>query len=231
MPKIFLSLRQVQRLVIENRYQVEKKNTTTIFFPGGDLGELALIFSTANNYGFSVNQKKVYQVLTKVLGSKEIFFPEDGSFIFDFFQRSKSYGLVKRDIDFLKTKTEKIVSEKKLNQFQSALLIVYGEKWSVYSQSLIEVDNERKEKIPVSVFVFHQSLVDKQHRKLCQYLIKEKAVRLYPGCDEEYLYQVLSTESENFLFEGLKENYQGLPIFKVKFNEKGEFEVEEMGKI
>lgn len=273
MAKIFLSLKQVQQLVFKNRYQVKEeknflsrcfeavydneRNLPSLTLPGGDFFELALIFATANNYGFLVNREKTYQILIDYLGGEKNFhFHEEKSFqknnissqgkksfisscIFmtDFFKKANVYNLNQEDLNFLIKKREDLLSKKKViltnnkTVEESALLLVYGKKWSIYPYSFINILEEEEKEVPVSVLVFHQSLVDQRHKELVEQLIKDKGVELYPGCDEEYLYEVLSIEMENFLFEGLKEKYQGLPIFKIEFDEQGVFKVDEMGKI
>lgn len=279
MTKFVLNKQQVSQLIFENKYPVgeefqflsrcfegnypKKENLPALAFPGGDLGELALIFSTANTYGFKVDREKTYQTLIKII-SKEKFFHYHVSLdekeflnlqknqIVDltnhiisgclhttaFFKNPKTYNLEEEDLQFLKEKIQYLI-KKNISPFgfrketeEAAVLIIYGKNWSIYPQHFLKISLEGEEKLlPVSVFVFHQSLIDERHKLLSQKLIEEKAVELYPGCDKDYLYQVISAETENHLFESLKFKNEKLPVFKVEFKNEGSFVVDEMGNI
>lgn len=79
------------------------------------------------------------------------------------------------------------------------------------------------------LFVYHETLINKLHKELSKKLIEEKAVELFPGCDEEYLYETISETAENYLFEILNKVAKNLPIFQVNFDVDGTFKAKEMG--
>lgn len=110
---------------------------------------------------------------------------------------------------------------------EGAILIVKG-NFGIYPRFLMKTEEGVRE---VEVFVFQQSLVDQRHRILSKKLLEKKAVKLFPGCDEEYLYEVLSEEAEVHLFETAKRLAVGLPIFAVDFKDDGSFVVEERGEV
>lgn len=145
-----------------------------------------------------------------------------------------AYHLENNDIKFINSilativaKIEKPVVLKGEHQ-EGAILLVKGE-FGIYPRYTLSSPSDKQ--VEVEVFVYHQSLVNKRHKLLAEKLVEKGAVKLYPGCDEEYLYQVLSDEGENHLFETSKRLAKGLPLFQVKFKEDGGFEVEEMGEI
>jgi hypothetical protein len=73
--------------------------------------------------------------------------------------------------------------------------------------------------------------VNERHRLIAKKLIEERAVKFFPDCDEEYLFEALSETTENHLFETLKRLASGLPIFEVGFENDGSFKIKEMGKV
>lgn len=81
------------------------------------------------------------------------------------------------------------------------------------------------------LFIFQETLTNRNHRVLAKKLIEEKAVELYPGCDEEYLYEALSEVTEIQLYETIKNLAAELPIFQVSFDADGTFRIKEMGKV
>lgn len=143
----------------------------------------------------------------------------------------ESYGF---EVD--RKKSAKIINEvfniqkkpPRLNkQYEGAVLQVRG----VYSVNpLFSVRTERGN-IKGEMFVFHETFTNNKHKILAKKLIENKAVKLFPGCDEEYLYEVLSEVTESHLFETLKRLASGLSMFQVNFENDGSFDIKEMGKL
>lgn len=266
---------QIMDLVSSNRYKVEEKtkflsrcidgrykdklkdqnskiktesNTAelpALAIPGADAGELALIFATANVYGFKVDEEKVLKSLIEIVGGEKNFsfhsdhhgdpkIPASGcghlkQMNFDL----KSYNLEKEQMVFIrkslstlkKKGTEEIILEGE--HLEGAVLQVKG-RYGIYPRYFLEIEGGSTE---VQVFVFHSTLVNQRHRMLVSTLLKNKAVKLSSGCDDEYLYEVLSETTENHLFETAKRLASGLPIYLVEFAEDGNFIIKEMGKI
>lgn len=263
MDKIILDKHQIADLIFKNRYlssansffsrcidgrYENEENLPALALPGADLGELALIFATANNFGFQVDQEKVFETLTEVLGGQENFhfhtddhtdpkIPAAGCGYWGQVQLDPlSYHLEKKDIDFIGKKLlilATIISKIRKpivvegEHKEGAILFIKG-NFGVYPRYFLDTDEGEK---LVEVFVYHQTLVDRRHKFLAKKLLEKKAVILYPGCDEEYLYQVMSDETENHLMETLKRLAKGLPIFQVKFKEDKRFEIEEWGTV
>lgn len=113
------------------------------------------------------------------------------------------------------------------NHFNGAILHIRGN----YSlEQAFSFPNKEGIKIG-ELFIFHESFVNIKHRELAKKLIQDKVVSLFPGCDEEYLYEALSDATENYLFDLLKKQAEGLPLYLVEFEEDGSFLVREMGRI
>lgn len=136
------------------------------------------------------------------------------------------------DVD--KEKTAKITKEvvgktnvSKHEAFSGAILQIRG-NYSV--SSAFSVSSNRGE-IQGKLFIFHETITNRNHRVISKKLIGEKAVKLYPGTDEEYLYEVLSETTENYVIETVKRLASGLPLYLVKFADSGSFTIEEMGTV
>ncbi|MFN4212503.1 MAG: hypothetical protein ACK4FL_00890 [Microgenomates group bacterium] len=152
------------------------------------------------------------------------------------------YHLEEKDINFIREKLRVLTTTaEKTRQLvilhgehkEAAILIVKG-NYGIYPHYTVfdrSSQNGNLQPVEVQVFVYQQTLANQRRRLLAKKLIEKKAVTLYPGCDEEYLYEVLSDEAENHLFETLKRLAKNLPIFEVKFKNDGEFEVEERGEV
>ena len=256
MNKVILSLEQVDELVRENRYKVNPKkkflsrcidgryfneeDLPALAFPGADVGELALIFATANSYGFDVDKEKVLKSLVDVIGGKENFRlhtdshadPKEPAAGCGHWKQinldPKAYNLETKEIDFIKKNInvgKSITLEGE--HMEGAVLLVKG-NWGVLPQAHLETDQGKR---LVEVFVYHQSLVDERHRVLTKALIKNEAVHFLNGEDEEWLYHALSDVSENHLMETARRLAKGLPIYQVVFVADGNFKVEQQGSV
>ena len=261
MAKIFLNKDQIQDLVWKNRYKIEnrqkflsrcvdgryrnKGNLPPLAIPGADAGELALIFAAANTYGFEIDEEKVFASLLEVVGGVKNFnfhsdhhgdpkIPASGcGHIKQQNLDPKVYGLNKNQTQFVnetlmkakKSGAKEIILEG--DHQERAVLQIQG-PYSLYSRFSEQIDQGKTQR---QVFIFHSTLVNERHELIAKKLIEEKAVKLFPGCDEEYLYEALSEVTESHLFETLKRLASGLPIFQVGFDSDGSFTIKEMGKI
>lgn len=260
MNKIILNLNHIQELVSKNKYKVNHKtkflsrcidgryensqNLPALAFPGADVGELALIFATANSYGFEVDKKKVLESFLKVIGGEENFRLHTDSHADDKIPAAgcghwkqvnldpKAYNLEKDQIDFIKKTITTFVRPSQScilegDHLEGAVLLVRGD-YGVLPQFDIKTDQGV---IHVQVFVYHQTLVDQRHRQLAQELVKNKGVIFKDGEDEEWLYNALSDVSEDHLMETAKRLAKGLPIYSVVFEKDGSFKIEDQGVI
>lgn len=270
MQKIILTKEQIYELVSKNRYPVDNKtkfssrcidgrypnklksqisklkeiNLPALAFPGADVGELALLYATANVYGFEIDGEKALKSLVEIIGGEKNFGlhtdhhadPKKVALGCGHWKQINldpdAYKLKKDQIDFIQKKLQALKKKKVLEiilegeHLEGAVLIVQGH-WGVLPRHRLQFDVGVN---AVQVFVYHQSLVDVRHRILAEKLIEKKATKLFNGCDEEYLYQVLSEMAENHLMETAKRLAKGLPIYAVKFEDDGGFDISEMGK-
>jgi hypothetical protein len=260
MKPLILSKEQIHKLVSENRYRVDPKNAflsrcideryqdelklSPLALPGADAGELALLFATANKFGFEINEEKAYYALVDVVdGIKNLHFHTSKEHESDpvggcghFQQLSldpESYHLGKEQVKFIKIKVKNSVllgAEDVVlvgEHLRGAVLQIHGD-YAVYPAYAMETEEGRER---VEFFEFHETLVGRRHRVLAKKLIETQAVKLFEGCDEEYLYEVLTETTDEHFYETVKRLAPGIPMYEIAFKENGGFKIEEMGRI
>lgn len=208
---------------------------------GADAGELALLFVCANSYGFEIDYEKAYQSLVDVVGGeKNLNFHTDHhakhgliiggcGHIKQMTLDPKAYNITTNQIQTIKqhlTKAKQQGAKETIlegDHIERAVLLVTG-NWSVKTRYL-------SGDALLEVFVHHQSLIDQRHRAIIKKLIENNAVKLLDGQDEEYLYEALSSQTEDHLMETAKKLAKGLPIFLVSFSPDGSFKLKEMEKV
>ncbi len=259
MSKIILSSSEVRGLILENRYKVNPDakfisrcidggykngpNLPALAIAGADAGELAVIFATANTYGFKLREEKVFETLSQVVGgvnnlrfhtieNTETSLKGCG-YIKQLSLSPEDFQVTSEQVAFITKKAEEaiakgaILAEVDAEDTEGAVLVITG-PYGVFPQYAFETS---KGKMRTQVFEFHQGLVDERHKTLSKELVKNRAVELYEGCDEEYLYEVLSSTTEDHFMETAKRLAQGLTIFSVVFEEGGDFTLEETDTI
>ena len=161
--------------------------------PGGDAGELAILYATANVYGFELDLKKAYKVLLTLIGGKKSFSTHSGftkcGYLKHLIENPQAYSLDTEQVEDIKKNAASLgtISDTSFDSFHNppaAVIQVKGEK-GLYPQFTIQAE-ERK--ITSSVFVVQQTFIDRRHRALAKQLIEQKAVKLYNGLDDEYFY-------------------------------------------
>jgi hypothetical protein len=241
---------QIQNLIFTNKYKVEPsqkflsrciegcyeagKNLHPLSMAGADAGELAILYATANSYGFEINEEKVYATFLEVIGGAQNFSTHEGcTHMKQIRSECGAYSLDPDQLDLISSQISQAekngANKTKLKEGgrAEAVIQITGD-WSIYPQYHIQTSQGS---VPVLVHVFHKSLTDARHKILATKLIENKAVTLYDDLDDEYLYQVISTQTEDHLFETIKRIASSLPIFDVIFQPNGNYTLEERGLI
>ena len=257
--KIKLTLDQVEMIVAENKYDVGEDEPVTrcidgrysaaqdsaLAYPGADLGELALMYATANHYAFEIDKDKALAVYLKLIGGpKQFAFHTDRhadtgvsaggcGFMKSVHTEPKTYFLEPEDILTIDEQAQTML-KKGATQYvlegdhrEGAVLFVQG-NYGIYPQYELQALHGVT---TVQVFLYHNSLVNARHKELAKALIAAKAVQLPEKCDEEYLYQALSDVAEQHLMEIAGKLAKGLPIFRVTFEDDGTSKIQEEGFI
>ncbi|MBI3366853.1 hypothetical protein HY041_04480, partial [Candidatus Roizmanbacteria bacterium] len=228
---------------IDDRYQNDI-NLSPLALPGADAGELAILFTAANEFGFELIEEKAYQVLIDVVGGvKNLHFhtskrqeldPIGGCSHFQQFSlHPEAYHLEKEQIEFIKIKVKNSVilgAEDEVlagDHLRGAVLQIRG-NYGVYPAYAIEIKDGRER---VGFFEYHETLVGERHKVLAKKLVQEHAVKLYQGCDEEYLYEALCEITDEHFFETVRRLGKGIPLYSVIFNNDGSFIIKDRGLV
>lgn len=230
---------------IDGRYENDEAHMHALAIPGGTAGELALIYATANTYGFDLEPDRAFDVLTEIRGGVEYFsFHTDDHSGFDpekggcghmtqIRLHPEVYNLEKEDLEQIRKQIEKArkMGAKEMilhgQHMEGAVLLVQG-NYGVLPRFQVETDLGLRN---IEIFIYHQSLANERYKALAQKLIEKEAVTLYNGCDAEYLYEAFLDVDENHLFETLNRLAVGLPLYEVQFAKDGTFNVEELDVI
>jgi len=260
MQKFTLSKEQFVSVLFENAYEVQNPllsrcidgryenspSLPALAIQGADAGELALIFSTANMCGFTLDKEKALGALIDTVGgAKNIQFHTDAhaekgkvlagcGHIKQMNLDLQSYNVSEEQIEFIKTQFTKMKNQGAQetvlqgDHSESAAVFVKG-AFGILPRFKLGVEEGGR---MGQIFVFHNTFVDARHHILAKKLIESKAFELEGGLEEEYVYSVLSDACEDHLMETVKRLALGLPIYEVQFFEsKKRFEVKELGLV
>ncbi len=215
---------------ISGRYTNHPK-LPALAIPGGDIGELALLYAAATAYSFEIDYKKAFKVIADIVGGVEhLSYHIPCSHITEVIKEPLAYSL---QPDQLVTLTEQLDEIKKAhaNEFESpanhmegAVLMIKGE-FGVLPHSVVKTELADA---GVQVYIYHRTLGDQRRRLIAQKLLEEKAVTLLDGLDEEYLYEVLTDTGDTHLFETIKRIASGLPMFLVDITSPSHIKIEEL---
>jgi len=141
--------------------------------------------------------------------------------------------LKKDQVDFIEIKVKNSIilgAEDEVlfgEHLRGAILQIRGD-YGIYPAYAIDTNTGKKR---AEFFEFHETLVENRHRILAAKLVKDKAVKLYEGCDEEYLYEALSETTDRHFYETLKQLGKDLSIYQIDFDENGDFKVIDLTNI
>lgn len=251
MAQSFFNHNQLSQLIFEHRRKIKSDNLscscldnyletetkTSLFIPGGDLGQIAIIFSAANSFGFKIDKEKFLLIYFQFLKGEKNFYLEDYCHYFHLIKKQpEKFQLKKTDLEFLETVSNKIKKNPSLSVFQkenqpNGIIIIKGEG-TIPSQSFLKIKTIEGEKtIEVFLLVFHQTLFEERQKNLSKKLFQEKIVKLYPGLDEEYLKMALIDTGENHFYEYINYYTKNLPLYRVNFHAGLKFEINDLGKV
>ncbi len=247
----YLNSSQVQELVSQNRYQWggnkyksrcfsgdydNSNELPALALPGGDIGELAILFAASRAYSFDLTLDVAVKTLRNIVGrGKSTTFQHSTShnaehcrYLHFLSENPEIYGLDKEMISELFRTVEQSemlplpLSFHTQKKKENALIIVEGNE-GVFPHYLFDTYNGKSD---VYVQVFHKTLSDERRKLFSKKLVSSNAVVLYEGLDDTYLYEVLSEMSDVHLFETVRLIDPQLPIFTVQIPETGSIKVE-----
>lgn len=181
-----------------------------VAIPGGLLGELAIIFSTAEQYGLEVDEAKTWEILSSFSAQSTVSTP----FINHIITHPETVALIPSHTAFLSKIAKSFKPARSEPHYPNgAVLIVKGDNTITLP---IQAKVEGRD-ITVYPFAFHHTLVNTWHRNVCEKLIEENAIMLLEGQEIEYLYEVISDTTDTFLFEDMNYSVPELPIYSITY--------------
>lgn len=247
----YLSQEQVYEIVNENRYPISEpklrgrcfsgefkneKNLPGLSLPGGDLGQLVILFSTAQNYGFEIDMNKAAGELFQLAGGNEHLHTSSAkselkncSYFKHLFEDVASYNL---GTDFLPNFADLITSvvpffetPKNRNYLHEHAVLLFESSQGLYPQYTFKTYEGTFDS---RILILHKTLVDERHRILSQKLLESKSVTLYDNLEADYLYEVLSETMEMHLYETVRFIDSKLPIYSVKVSEDNDITINQL---
>ncbi len=228
---------------IDGRYK-KYDNLPALAIPGGDIGDLAVLYATSNLCAFEVVYDKAFSSLQELVGVKNFAWHTDDHAEKDVLGAGcghlsqlrndpEAYHLFPDQVDILNKQIEKAKKDGGQEvcltgkHQESAVVIINGD-YGVTPEYTLLIENGQT---AVQIFISHQTLVNLRHKAWAKILVEQKIVKLMDNLDEDYLYQVMSETADDHLFETAKRLATDLPIYKVTFDEKGDFKIEDLGAV
>lgn len=233
-----LTKTDIQTLVFENKYTPSaeaqtqyrdtygeiyerNENAPAIVMPGGFLGEVVIVLATAATYGLEVDAKKVLKTMETMIKNSA---PASSLYIDGLRKYAKEYSIEDENLKILEPL---LVPAKNIETTWTGAVVMIKGEYGIHPRFML---NTQEAQMNISIPLLQQSFVSEQRRAFAEALIKGQAIKLDPE-DEEYLYEVMSDVAETHFYLSARLCCLGLPLYAVKFNEKEELEVEELGEI
>lgn len=246
---------QIVRHISEGQYEIDEntrmlgrcfvgryENTPqlpAISMPGGDIGNLAILYAAANIYGFQIDYDKALNIFLDLIGGVQNFSLHtevrdqshslDGCDHTSFLKNNTDlYDLTNEQIKILEAQlafvTNKHAQTKVLSDRKSeeAVVIVTGSK-ALYPQYHFMSESGT---VSGNIYIFHRTFIEQRNREFIKKLLEYSAIQFNIYMNEEYLLEALTEVSENHFFETIKKLPSHIPLYAVEFGEQNNFIVE-----
>lgn len=238
---------ELQDIILDNRYDLDdgdlfqmrcpdgnypnEISLPALTFPGGNTGILAMIYALEQSAGFEIHSDRVLNALITIAGDESKLScykspkPEDLDFAIPFLA---SIPLSEdRHIDLRKQhghmlKVSKHVHERDEKRLLEKAIIRYNGEDALFPQYEGDISFSREK---VSFYILHQSMLDRYNKQLSHELLRQQAVELFPGCDEEYLYVQLTEISEECFFYSIRSMLPKIPFFTVNVRSSSKIDI------
>ncbi len=251
MNQFFINSNQLSHLIINHRQKIksntytcscfdvylEKTLKTPLFIPGGDLGQIAILFSAANSFGFEINKEKLLAIYFEFLKGQNNFFLERNCYYLNLLKNQpEKFQLEEKDIKFLEEIVNTINQKPSQSVFQKdncpqGVIMIKGYE-TIPSRSFLKIKTVEGEKmIEIFLIIFQQTLFEERQKILAKKLFQEKVVKLFPNLNEEYLAMSLIETGEEHFYFYINNYAKNLPLYQVFFKKDLQFEIKDFGKI
>lgn len=248
---MYLNRDQIEELITQNQYKFKGKKEESRCFsghyvnsdllpalalPGGDIGEIVLVQSAAEIYGFEVDIKKSIKILQEIVGINKttsfqhssVNIAEQCRYLHLLSESPEIYSIKKETINALFSTVEQSNLVKKTNSQQresvkeNACLIIDAEI-EILPQYMFET---YMQKFDSRILIYHKKYVDQRRRTFASNLYENKVVNLYEGLSKEYLYEVLSEIGDSHVIETVTKIDPSIPIYLATLSPKGSVVIE-----
>jgi hypothetical protein len=254
--KTFLTPEQVEVFVNTNKYEINQSQwylsrcidgryeseagLEPLAKPGADIGDLMMMLAANTQYALNLTPEIMLDVLINTVGGKENFRIHTDCHNHHHEDKKEkclgcghlkqatldkdAYGLEKEDIDFIFEALHQLKSNGAKNNvlegdhLEKAVIILKSQNYSIYPKIKKETGN-------IKCFVYSKTLDDKRRRLLAQNLLPH--IKSDRDINEEYLYEILTTVSDQQLFETVSRLAPEHPIYNVEIDEEGEVVIKE----
>ncbi len=217
---------------VDGNYPNER-NLPAVTFPGGDLGVLAMIYASAQSYGFEIDSNRVTNTLLEISGGIDNFSCYKSSNPSSLSEMIPFYSDVELDDSLQQSliqvaeevqKKSRVLHEQPAESAENALVTIKGIA-GLYPQASLDTEYGTKH---IQVYVQQQTLLDARNKRIAQLLLENNAITLFEGCDQEYLYEVFAEMSDYCFYYGLQKEIKQIPLYTVHFTDLAHFEIQEM---
>jgi hypothetical protein len=193
-----------------------------IAFPGGDLGDLAVIYASAQSFGFEADAGRCLEVLLEMIGGSQHFslYESPNKILTEYLPFVAQLELDQSWEDSLLSQAQEMGNQGARIHVppeyreESALIKVKSE-FGLFPQYEVQTDSGQ---FRTSVYVYHQTLLDRRRKRLSEMLIQTGAVTLFEGCEEEYLFDALSETSDYVFFYALEDELRHIPLYSARIS-------------
>lgn len=248
---MYLTSSQIEELISENQYTFTGNtnesrcfsghfensiNLPALALPGGDIGELAVLYSASLAYGFEVNLVESIKVIEDIVGTRKsdtyqhsgLNCAEECRYLHLLSESPEIYSIKKDAVtDLFSTIEQSRIGSKTSSGFkelyrESACVIVDGNV-GILPHYIFET---YEQKIDARIFIYHKTFVDQRRHKISEALVERKAVKLYKGLSEEYLYEVISEIGDSHVIETINKIDSKIPIYSAVITPSGVIKIE-----
>lgn len=248
---MYLTIDQVEQILSENLYEIEdtvlksrpfsgfydnKPSLPPLSLPGGDLGQLAMLYSAAFTYGFEVDFDKAGSLLIELVGGKNALTYKDGMshtleayrYLSFLNKAPESYNMDEIGKSDFFTQVEKMgihipdIADGKL-QNENAYVILHGEL-GLYPTYDIKQDSGYR---TAHLLIFQQTLANRRLKRYVELLLEKSVIKLYEGLDADYLYEVLAETQDVHIYETLARIDKKMPVFSASLLPSGKIHLEQ----
>lgn len=248
---MYLTSIQIEELVLKNQYKYTGnkgqsrcfsghfENSTklpALALPGGDIGELVVLYSAGITYGIDIDLLQSVKTLEEIVGKGKndeyqhsiVGNAEECRYLHLLSENPEMYSLNKENVSTLfSTMEQSFLGKKGQSKYnevykESACVFVQGEV-GVLPHYIFETFEQR---IDARILIYHKTFVDQRRRNFSTNLYKNEAVKLYAGLSEEYLYEALSEIGDAHVIETVNKLDPNMPIYSATISPSGSVKIE-----